>query len=126
MKRSKKIVLVLMASASIAACGSDSSDSQNTRREEYATKEDCMNDWGDPDRCERQSTGYYYGPHYYFFGGHAYYFRTGSYDPVPVEGRTNFGRLSPGMKSTHSIHTITSSHIARGGFGSSGHLRSGG
>ncbi|MBF0551109.1 MAG: hypothetical protein HQK60_11305 [Deltaproteobacteria bacterium] len=126
MKRSQKIVLVLMASASIAACGSDSSDSQNTRREAYANKEDCINDWGDPDRCERQLSGYYYGPHYYFVSGRAYYFRTGSNDPVPVEGRTNFGRLAPGTKSTYSSHTITSSHISRSGFGSSGHLRSGG
>jgi len=117
MKRSKEVVLVLIASASLAACGPDT---QETRREVYASRDNCAEDWGG-DKCEEQAGGRgYWGPHYYYLGGRTYYFPRGSDNPVPAGQDVRFSSVPPGTRSARSLGTVTSSHIVRGGFGRTG------
>ena len=72
-RRSARITLVLLGTAAaLAACG-DSDD--GTRRDLYASKQDCVQDWGDETKCESAPSGttssrphsgggYFYGPAY--------------------------------------------------------------
>jgi uncharacterized protein YgiB involved in biofilm formation len=107
-KSSSHITLVLIGLAGaglLSGCGGS-----ETRRDVYATKEDCLADWGnDPSSCvqaadrPRTSSGAY---HYY---GRPYAF----------DGRSAIG--STGARSSRAIST---SSVSRGGFGSSGHSSS--
>jgi uncharacterized protein YgiB involved in biofilm formation len=125
MKRSKRIALTLLASASLAACGCSSE--QATQREIYASKEKCVEDWGGDDKCEEGSGGrHYVGPHYIFRGGYPYYFPRGGGDPVPLSRDARFSGVQPGMKSPHSAGTLSTTHVSRGGFGRSSSLHGGG
>jgi uncharacterized protein YgiB involved in biofilm formation len=122
MKRSRTITLTLLASAAVmlTAC----SDSQETKRELYSSKERCVEDWGSEDKCEPAESGRYHGPHYYWYSGRPYYFPRGSTDPQPVNtGR--FAGLREGGTSSHSIGSVKSS-VSRGGFGSSSSFHSSG
>ena len=101
-KSSACITLVLVGTAALSACSDDS----GSRRKQYATKEECLADWGDPAECEEQvvrhsdgsSTRYYWGGH----GGGGYWGSGGTGSPWGSHG------------------------IERGGFGASGHAHSGG
>lgn len=83
------------------------------RRDMYATKADCMQDWGsDPAKCEPRQTRsgsstytHYYGPAY----RHGYY--GSSTRSTLSEGSTSEAR--PGSRS------IGTTHVSRSGFGSS-------
>jgi uncharacterized protein YgiB involved in biofilm formation len=107
-KSSTRVTLVLIGAAALAGCG-DSSDA-DLRRNLYASKEDCVADWGDPKDCEQSaapSNGgragrVWYGPSYSYGSGHT-------------------GGVAP-----HSGHSIGSTSISRGGFGASGHAHSSG
>lgn len=117
MKKSRKIVLTLIASACImaSACSSE----QKTQRDVYSSKDACANDWGSSE-CEQDSTGRgYYGPHYYYYGGRPWYFPRGYETPVearPTQGAYN---MQPGMSSSHAVSSFSSSRTVRGGFGGS-------
>ena len=107
-KSSSRVGLVLIgaaAVASLAGCGKD-----ETRRDVYASKEDCLADWGnDPKDCEaaydhpssRGANTAYYGRPYRYHGGSA----------------------SP-SRSGKTIGS-TSSGTSRGGFGASGRSSAG-
>lgn len=108
-KSSTRVTLVLIgAAAALAGCG-NSSDA-DLRRNLYASKEDCVADWGDPKECEQSaapSSGgragrVWYGPSYAYGSGHG-------------------GGIAP-----HSGHSIGSTSVSRGGFGASGHAHSSG
>jgi uncharacterized protein YgiB involved in biofilm formation len=114
MKRSKEITLILIASASLAACGPSS---QDTRREIYASREKCVEDWGSEDDCDQQSGGSYHGPHYFYRGGVPYYYRRGADQAQPLGAANKFSRLAPGTASLNSSGSLTTSHMTRGGFG---------
>jgi len=108
-KSSTRVTLVLLGAAALAGCGSSGDSDGNLRRNLYASKEDCIADWGDPKDCEAppaQSyggrTGYWYGPAYRSGGG------------------------AIGGSYPHSGHSIGSQSISRGGFGASGHAHSSG
>jgi uncharacterized protein YgiB involved in biofilm formation len=102
-KSSGRVTLVLIGVAALSACGSE-----NDRRQDiYATREDCLADWGNkPQDCtpatdpNHSRRGYWYGPSY------GYHSRTGS-----------------SWSSFHgsSGRSIGHSSVSRGGFGSSGH-----
>jgi hypothetical protein len=101
-KSSACVTLVLLGAAALAGCGDSNAPN---RRAQYATKEACLADWGDPAECEQQvapSTGssssghYYWGPR----GGYSGSTRSGS---------------SSSSSSSSSGHSIS-----RGGFGSHG------
>lgn len=107
-KSSSRVTLVLIGAAAMAALAGCSKD--EVRRDLYASKEDCLADWGNsPQDCEPaydRPTGsatrtHYYGPPYIHYGGRA--------------------SSSP----SRSGKTIGSSSVSRGGFGSSGHSASG-
>lgn len=82
------------------------------RRDMYATKADCMKDWGaDPAKCESRTTSrsgssytHYYGPAY----SRGSY---GSSTSTHADGSTSEAR--PGSRA------IGTAHVSRSGFGSS-------
>jgi hypothetical protein len=107
-KSSSRVSLVLIGVAALAAC---SSEDQPSKRDVYASREDCLSDWGNKaDDCtpateaQHRSRGFYYGPHYFGSGGFSSW-------------GSNSGR------SSHAVGSTTSS--SRGGFGSSGHASGG-
>lgn len=103
-RRSTAVSLVLIGAAALAGCGQD-----DVRRDVYASKADCLADWGNtPQDCEPAydhpaSRG----------AGTAYYGRPYTYRE---------GGVSP-ARSGKVIGTTSS--ISRGGFGSSGRSSSG-
>jgi uncharacterized protein YgiB involved in biofilm formation len=106
-KSSSHIRLVLIGAAALgttlAACSRD-----EVRRDVYASKQDCLADWGNtPQDCEPaydRRTGNPMITHYY---GRPYIFNADSASPA------------------HAGRTIGSSTVSRGGFGFSGHSASG-
>ena len=108
-KSSQRVTLVLIGVAALSGCGDD-----DKRRDVYATREDCLADWGNkPEDCTRAtdprhaSHGYFYGP--------SYGYRSGG------SGSTWSGSRS----SSSSRSTFSSGSASRGGFGSSGRSSSG-
>jgi uncharacterized protein YgiB involved in biofilm formation len=109
-KSSSRVTLVLIGVATLGGCGND-----DTRRDVYATREDCLADWGNkPEDCtpatedKHRSRGYFYGPSYHYRSG------TGS-------SGTSWTRSSGTSRSIgHSSGT------SRGGFGSSSSSHSSG
>ena len=103
-KSSSRVTLVLIGVAALGGCGADDDDS---RRDVYATREDCLADWGNrPQDCtpatdeKHRSHGYFYGPMYTHRSA-----TTGS----------NWTSRSSSGRSIGS----SSSGVSRGGFGSS-------
>lgn len=104
MKRrsSLHISLVLIGMVTLTGC-------QEEQRNVYKSKDDCLQDWGNPQDCEQVTqsnnyygggynpVGYYYGPRYYGQGG-------------TVSGAPSLRAVS----------------VARGGFGSSSGFHGGG
>jgi len=115
-KSSSRVTLVLIGVAALTGCGED-----DARRDVYATREDCLADWGNKaEDCtpatedRHRSRGYFYGPSY------AHRSSTG--------GSTWSSRSSSGRSigSSSSSRSSSSSGTSRGGFGSSSHSSSGG
>jgi hypothetical protein len=115
-KSSGSVTLVLIGLAGLAGCGED-------RRDVYASREDCLADWGNkPEDCtpatqpSHTSRGYFYGPTY----THRWWSSGGG-------APRGAGSISSGHSSS-SGHASgsSSSHgsTSRGGFGSSGHSSS--
>jgi hypothetical protein len=100
-KSSTHVTLVLLGAAALAGCGNSAQDSAGTRRGQYATREDCLADWGDSKECaEQQIVGSDGTRRNVYVGGGGY------------GGRTWWGG---GTGGTHS-----GSGTTRGGFGASG------
>jgi hypothetical protein len=100
-KSSTHVTLVLLGAAALAGCG-PAGDAPASRRDLYASKEDCLADWNDPAECqERPVTS----------GGH-----TRSYWSGPV-----YHGGSSGRSSSSPSRSIGSHPAERGGFGASGH-----
>ena len=108
-KSSGKVTLVLIGVAALAGCGG------GEKRDVYASKEDCLADWGNkPEECtpatdaKNANRGFYYGPMYaggYSGGGSSWGNRsTGTFSSARASGS---GSGSSGSSS-------------RGGFGSTG------
>lgn len=99
-KSSARVTLVLIGVAALSGCGGE-------RRDVYASREDCLADWGNkPQDCTpatdpaHRARGWFYGSTYSFHPGGGYLW----------------------TQSTHgSSRAIgsTSSHTSRGGFGAS-------
>ncbi len=106
-KSSSHITLVLIGAAALGAT-LGGCNREEVRRDVYASKQDCLADWGNtPQDCEpaydrptgNGATTHYYGRPYTYSGG--------------------------GASPSHSGKTIGSSTVSRGGFGFSGHSSSG-
>jgi uncharacterized protein YgiB involved in biofilm formation len=102
-KSSSQISLVLIGAAALGATlGGCSRDEM--RRDVYASKEDCLADWGNtPTDCEP-----------------AYDRRTGSAATTHYYGRPYSHRSGGSASASRSGKTIGSSTVSRGGFGGSG------
>lgn len=113
-KSSSRISLVLIGAAAVATLASCAKD--ETRRDLYGSKEDCLADWGNsPADCEPaydRPTGNAARTHYY---GRPYVYRGPSTSSPSRSGKTI------GSSSSKS----SSSGVSRGGFGGSGHSASG-
>ena len=115
-KSSARVTLALIGVAALAGC--DQAEEQ--RRDVYATKEDCLADWGNkPEDCtpateaRHASHGFWYGP---FYGVPGAYSRSTGW--TPRSGARSIGSSTSGFsRSSGSSH----SSVSRGGFGSSGH-----
>jgi len=108
-KSSGRVTLVLIGVAALSGCGKDE------RRDVYASKEDCLADWGNkPEDCtpaseeRHRGTGFFYGP---LYAGRA--FGGGSGSSWTSSGRSR-------SIGTTSSSSSGSSFSSRGGFGSSG------
>lgn len=105
-RSSSRVTLVLVGVAALAACGRQDGE----RRDVYASREDCLADWGNrPEDCtfatdeRHRAHGFFYGPYYRY-----------------STGGLHWGSSAHGARAIGS----TSSRTTRGGFGASG--RSGG
>jgi uncharacterized protein YgiB involved in biofilm formation len=105
MRRSSRVTLVLIGLAGLAGCGED-----DTRRDVYRTREDCLADWGNrPQDCtpstedKHRGLGYFMGP--------AYAFRSAGSGMGWSDGSSDGGG-----SARRSVRTGSTS---RGGFGSS-------
>ena len=115
-KSSARVTLVLIGLSTLAGCSGE----DDTRRDVYASREDCLADWGNkPEDCtpatdpRHRSSGYFYGPMYAnrsWGSGHTW-----------TSGSSRTGRSIGSSSSSSSSH----SSISRGGFGSSGRSSSG-
>jgi len=100
-KSSGRVTLALIGVAALAGCGEQ-------KRDIYASREDCLADWGNkPEDCTpatqpaHHASGFYYGP---------------SYRMPWWRGSSSYARgVTP-----RSTGSISSGHVSRGGFGSSG------
>ena len=109
-KSSSRITLVIVGAAAMTACGQN----EDLRRDVYASRDDCVKDWGDEQKCEEQAKagtssggrgGFWYGPAY----------RSGQFGWVGVaRPHGSIDSARPGSRS------VATSHISRGGFGASG------
>ncbi len=103
-KSSSTVTLVLIGAAALG--GLTGCSKEEVRRDVYASKADCLADWGNtPADCEPaydRPTGNGHVTHYY---GRPYTYT--------------------GSTASRSGRTIGSSTVSRGGFGSSGHSASG-
>jgi uncharacterized protein YgiB involved in biofilm formation len=101
-----RLVLIGVAAASLVGCAKE-----DIRRDVYASKEDCLADWGQtPQDCEPaydRPTGSATHTNYY---GRPYHYGGGGYTSSPSRSGKTIG---------------SSSSVSRGGFGSSGHSASG-
>ena len=108
-KSSGRVTLVLIGVAALGGCGGG----DDSRRDVYATREDCLADWSNRAQdCtpatddKHRSRGYFYGPSYTHHSG--------------TSGSTWTSRSGSGRSIGSS-----SSGVSRGGFGSSSHASSG-
>jgi hypothetical protein len=105
------VTLVLIGLAGLAGCGGD-------QRDVYASREDCLTDWGNkPEDCtpatdsRHAGRGFFYGP---------------SYAHRSAGSSSGWGRSTGSSSSTRSSSSGRSSSwgssgsSSRGGFGSSG------
>jgi uncharacterized protein YgiB involved in biofilm formation len=103
-KSSRQVTLVLLGAATLVAC---SQDDRMLHRDVYANRDDCVADWGDEVKCEQSpvtSQGAFHGFYWY---GPAY--RSGQFGSNPSDDGAR-----PGSRA------IFTSHVSRGGFGSTG------
>jgi uncharacterized protein YgiB involved in biofilm formation len=124
MKKSRKIALTLIASACImtTACSSN----QKTKRDVYASKDDCVKDWGS-DECEQSATGSrYHGPHYFYAGSRPWYFPRGKDAPVETKPMQGAYHAGADHHSPSALTSFASSKTSRGGFGHSSSFHGGG
>lgn len=110
-KSSGKVTLVLIGVAALAGCSGE-------KRDVYASKEDCLADWGNkPEECtpatdsKHAGRGHYYGP---LYGAAAGYLAGSSWGRST--GTFSAARASGSSRAIGS----TGSSSSRGGFGSTG------
>ncbi len=104
-KSSTCVTLVLIGAAALTGCG-DSAN--NSRRSQYASREECLADWGEPKDCEQQEARTGDGSRSHFYWG-----------PGARSGSWTGGSRSS-SSSSRSSSSSGSHSTSRGGFGSHG------
>ena len=111
-KSSGRVTLVLIGVAALGGCG------QEKRQDIYATREDCLADWGNkPEDCKPSTDPKHAGRGYFM----------GPLIAVPGFFGRSMGWRDSGASSSRSSRSIgsssssgrSSSSVSRGGFGSS-------
>jgi hypothetical protein len=108
-KSSQRVTLVLIGVAALSGCGDDK------RRDVYATRDDCLADWGNKAEDCTKATDPRHASHGYFYGP------LSSNRPGTSSSTWTGSRSSGSSRSTFS----SGSSASRGGFGSSGRSSSG-
>lgn len=143
MKRSKSITLVLLGTATLLAGCDDGTEQVQVKQQQYASRADCLQDWGNDERnctpAPAGGGGYYYGPRYYWDHSAGYPMvidNSGAQRPVPTarfsESSTSTSSMAKSFSSSTARVPATSSigraaSVARGGFGGTGaHFSAGG
>ena len=109
MRKSSKVTLVLIGFAALAGCG------EEKRQDVYASREDCLADWGKkPEDCKPSTDPRHSGRGYFM----------GPIVAVPGmfgRGFSSWGDSSSSSSSSRSIGSSSSGSrsVSRGGFGSS-------
>jgi uncharacterized protein YgiB involved in biofilm formation len=108
-RKSGRVTLVLMGVAALSAC----SRGDDTRRDVYKSREDCLADWGNkPEDCQpatqpqHRGLGYFYGPSYFYHSGGTAW--------------------TSAARSGRAIGSTSTGSVSRGGFGATGRSSSGG
>ena len=119
-KSSGRVTLVLIGLPTLAGCGED-----DTRRDVYKTREDCLADWGNkPEDCtpstekRHQGGGFFLGPLYAMSAMNA--MRGGSGSAWTANNAARPGSRAIGSSSGGSPARSGGGSVSRGGFGSSG------
>jgi hypothetical protein len=106
-KSSTQVTLVLIGVAAISACSKE-----EQKRDVYASKEDCLADWGNkPEDCtpatekRHAGSGFFYGPLIY---------------GALRGGGSGSSWMSNSRPNSRSIGSTSAGSPTRGGFGSSG------
>lgn len=116
-KSSSRVTLVLIGLAGLAGCGGPD-------RDVYATREDCLADWGNkPEDCTPATDASHAGRGYFYGPSHSYRSSGSSWSWGRSSGSSPSRTSSSGGRSSHSWGSSGSS--SRGGFGSSGRSSSG-
>ena len=116
-KSSSRVTLVLIGLAGLAGCGDDP-------RDVYASREDCLADWGNkPEDCtpatdpKHASRGYFYGP---MVVHRSWGSRSSGTSSRSWSSSSSSSRPSSSGSSRSSTSWGSSGSSSRGGFGSSG------
>ena len=109
-KSSSRVTLVLIGVAALSGCGKEQ------RRDVYASRDDCLADWGNkPEDCtpatdqRHRNSGFFYGP---FYAG-------------SMMGGAGSAWTSGARPDSRAIGSSSSGSPTRGGFGSSGRSSAG-
>ncbi|MFO1413200.1 MAG: hypothetical protein U1F10_04695 [Burkholderiales bacterium] len=105
-KSSTCVTLVLIGAAALTGCG----DTGTNRRAQYASREACLADWGDPAECEEQSAS----------SGGSSSSRSHIYWGPGTSSPSRSGRSSSSSSHSSSSSSSSGHSISRGGFGSHG------
>ena len=118
-KSSARVTLVLIGLAAVAGCSRE-----ETKRDVYASKEDCLADWGNkPEDCTPATDRPRHGSGGFFFYGPMY--AASAMNAMRGSAWTGSG-ARPGSHAVGSTApTRSGGSVSRGGFGSSGHSASG-
>jgi len=130
-RASTRVTLVLIGAATLQACGPQP-DTSERAQDTYVSLDDCAADWGRPEHCERQELTTGAGTST-FFRGPLYYpgLRDAAQSEARNTARQSGVQIASDTPSNRSIARTTLSAAAggttaRGGFGSSARMFSGG
>jgi hypothetical protein len=113
-KSSTRVTLVLIGLAGLAGCGSE--------RDVYATREDCLADWGNkPEDCTPATDSRHAGRGFFYGPARSFSYR---YSGSGSGWSRSSGSASSTRSSSSSRSSGSSGSSSRGGFGSSGHSSS--
>lgn len=126
MKRSHEVVLWMLGAGLGVAMFSEDKVIEQLKQDRYASKEDCVQDWGSEENCKEEpgsgsyssgggggSSGGYRGPRYYWdrSAGHPVIITdSGQHQPMPSAHPSGSG-------VSHSMGSVDAGTVTRGGFG---------